>query len=244
MKKILLYLVIITWGAHSHSQDMGLSFSGGIANYSMDELSLFQQELLTRLPKEAKQFADFPAFTHIEVAFIKKTAKNLRYGLVYAYSSTGSHANYQDFSGYLNLDQRTGAFQLGLFASYPLLAYDFKASQLDLAASGKIRMAYIRNNVLSEINTAYYYESNKVIMSGVSPTVQLGLEGLWHRGNISLGLEGAYLLDAGAKLEFGDQTAFEPSVNLKTSDEIRSNLSGFRAGIKVIFWIDRSMLQE
>lgn len=244
MRKLLLSLLITLWGTILLSQDLGISFSAGIASYQLEELRLFQQELLTRLPKEAKQFSDFPSYTNLEFSLLKKTSSSLVLGLVYAYSATGSHANYRDYSGNLNLDQRIGAYQFGLLASYPLLNKELKKSQLELAVNGNLRLAYLRNNVLSEINTAYYYESNEVLMTGISPTLLFGIQGMWQKGNISLGLEGGYLLDAGSELKFGDIANYQPSVSLLSNDAIQSDLSGLRANVKIIFWIEPTKPQE
>lgn len=228
-----------------HGQGFGVAVNGGIGTYNLDDLSAFQAELIPTLPVEVKQFADFPAFTNLEVTLFRKAKNNrIGYGLLYAFSTSGTHANYRDFSGYLNLDQRFEAYQLGIMGSYTLSDRYFENSKLELAVLSNVRMAYNRNSVTAEINTSYYYESTRMLMRGISPAGFLGLNGNWKKNNVGIGIEGGYLLDAGTTLEIGEESAYESTIDLTPDREIRSNISGFRIGIKLQFWLGRPQPQD
>lgn len=244
MKKITLILVFSVALISAHGQFNGFSISGGIGTYSMSGLSAYQDVLVARLPVEAKQFDYFPAYTNLRINLFKESGSGLNYGFVFAFSATGTHANYTDNSGALNLDQRVAAYQAGASVSYPLLVKGEINKGFELMAYGDLRLGYVRNNVSSLVNTSYYFESNALNLSAVSPMTELGVQALFHFDKISAGLEGGYLLDLNSKFSAGDQSAYDPSFSLMPSGDVRSGMSGFRIGLKIIFWISPSFSEE
>jgi len=244
MKKIYCFLLVSVVCASGYGQFNGFSVTGGIGTFALSDLKTYQDALVSRLPFEARQFAYFPAYTNLRINLFKESSSGLEYGFVFAFSTTGTHANYTDYSGSLNLDQRVAAYQGGVSLSYPLLLSGNREKGFGLSAYGDLRLAFVRNNVSSVINTLYYFESNELNLSALSPMSELGLQALVHFNKISTGLEGGYLLDFNRKFSTGDQSAFDPSFSLRPSGDIRSGMSGFRIGLKVIFKILPTISEE
>ncbi len=244
MKKIASFLLVIILAFQAHGQFKGLSITGGIGTYNLTDLADYQALLVTRLPVEVTQFSAFPVYTNVRMSLFQEGRSGLKYGFTYAYSATGAHANYTDFSGSLNLNQTLSAYQLGLTASYPFLTFDLPSNKIDFSLYGDLRMAYVRDKVNINISTLYYYEDNSVILSVVSPLTEIGLEGMLHLKKVSLGLEGGYLYDFGRQFNFGEQTSLAPTVSLATARDLRSEMSGFRLGIKMIFIFNQLISEE
>ena len=244
MKQTVFFIVFTFAASHLAGQQSGLSITGGIGTYELGDLKTYHNELLTRLPVEAGAFAYFPPFTSFRINLYRQELSGLKYGLVYAFSASGAHANYTDFSGYLNLDQEIAAYQFGASAGYRLLNVDFFITQFEISAYGDLRLSYIRDKVMMNINTQYYYENNTLNLNAFSPGAELGLDAVFNFSTISLGVEGGYYFDAGTKFNVGEQSNLESYVSLVPSGELRTDMSGFRAGLKVVKRFSLEMFAE
>jgi hypothetical protein len=246
MKKAVFFIFFTFATSHLAGQQSGLSITGGIGSYALGDLKTYHNDLLTRLPVEAGAFAYFPPFTNIRVNLFRQELSGLKYGLVYAFSSSGAHANYTDFSGSLNLDQEITSYQVGASAGYRLLNIDFFVTQFEISAYGDLRLSYIRDKVMLDINAPryYYYENNNLNLKAFSPGAELGLDAVFNFSMVSLGIEGGYYFDAGTKFTAGEQSNPESNVSLVPSGEPRTDLSGFRAGIKVVKRFSLEMFEE
>ncbi|MEX0982142.1 MAG: hypothetical protein WD577_12570 [Bacteroidales bacterium] len=234
MKKAVFFILFTFAASHLAGQQSGLSITGGIGTYELSDLKTYHNELLTRLPLEAGAFTYFPPFTNIRINLYRQELSGLKYGLVYAFSATGAHANYTDYSGYLNLDQEIAAYQFGASAGYRLLNVDFFITQFVISAYGDLRLSYTRDKVMMNINTRHYYENNKLILNAFSPGAELGLEALFNVNTISVGVEGGYYFDAGTKFNAGEQSNPESYVSLLPPGELNTDMSGVRIGLKVV----------
>ncbi len=234
MRKVVFFILITFSVSHMTGQQSGISFAGGIGTYELGNLKTYHNDLLTRLPVEAIAFAYFPPFTNLRINLYRQEDSGLKYGLVYAYSASGAHANYTDFSGYLNLDQEISSYQFGATAGYRLLNVDFFITQFEISAYGDLRLSYIRDKVTMHINTQYYYENNQLNLNAFSPGAELGLDAVFNFNTMSLGVEGGYFIDAGTKFSKGEQTNPGSYVSLFPAGELRTDLSGFRVGLKVV----------
>lgn len=242
MKKIILFLAVILLAANIQGQFSGLGITGGIGTYNLSELSQYQSVLSSRLPVEVKQFSSFPAYSNFRLNLFNEQPSGFNYGITFAYSTTGSHANYTDFSGFLNLDQLITAFQFGVSAGYPLLHFDVAENRLEFLVYGDLRLGYIRDKVTMNITTNYYFESNALILNTFSPQTEIGLQSMYHMTRFSLGVEAGYLYDVGRKFDVGEQSSYSSSVSLKPTGDLSSGMSGFRIGLKMIFWFNKLMI--
>lgn len=234
MRIILFVILFIFYTSILTGQQSGFSLGGGIGTYGLDDLKSYHNELITRLPVEAQPFKYFPPFTNIRINLYRQETYGLKYGLVYAFSASGAHANYTDYSGQLNLDQEIASHQFGASGGYRLLNIDFFITQFEISAYGDLRLAYVRDQVTMNINTRYYYENNKLNLTTFSPGAELGLEALFNFNTISVGVEGGYYFDAGNGFKAGTESHTNSSVSLRPSGELKTDMSGFRAGIKAV----------
>lgn len=245
MKKIAITIILTISIIQVKGQGTGFSITGGIGTYDLGILKSYQEVLMSRLPVEARGFSSFPPYTNVRLNLFRQHTDKLKYGLIYAFSTTGAYANYTDYSGYLNLDQEVTAYQLGLSASYRLLNVDLEATRISVSAYGDLRLGFVRDKVSMSINTIYYYyENNNLILQTVSPMAEAGLDVMFHLNKISLGLEGGMLYDAGAIFREGSASFPNSQVSLSPSTDLESGMSGLRGGIKLVFWISNELNPE
>ena len=244
MKKIaFIFIFVFSLGA-AKGQFAGFSITGGMGTYDLSTLKTYHDALLPRMPVEVRGFDYFPPFTNIRITAFKQKTERLNYGLVFAYSATGAHANYTDYSGYLNFDQTISVYQLGITANYRLLNVDLGSTLFSVGGYGDLRLGYLRDKVFMNISTSYYYENNELLLSAVSPMAETGLEAMFHFSKVSLGLEGGLLYDTGAKLSEGNSSYSGTGVSLSPTNEVRSGMTGLRAGVKLILWMDQDLISE
>jgi hypothetical protein len=236
MKRALFIIIIIFAAQHLSGQKAAISLTGGVGFYEMDDLIDYQDRLIARLPVEAKAFSYFPPYTNLRFSIFRQQPSSLEYGLVYAYSASGAHANYTDYSGYLDLNQKLSSYQFGANISYNLLSMDFLVTRFEIRAYGDLRISFITNKVIMDISTNNYFESNQLRMNAVSPVGEVGLSGMFTINTLSVGVEGGYLLDTRGRYTHGNESNFNSVVSLDPPDNIRSNISGFRLGIKLVHW--------
>jgi len=244
MKKLRNIIILACLAFQLNGQSSGISVTGGIGTYDLSDLKVYQEELISKLPVEARGFNHFPNYTNIRINLFRQRSNGFRYGLTYAFSTTGAHSNYTDYSGYLNLDQTISSYQFGVSGAYRLLDLDFTATTLEIMGYGDLRLGYVRDEVSMYITTAYYFENNNLRLSTVSPMAELGLDAMFRFTKLSLGVSGGYMYDAGTKFKAGEPSSLNQSVSLRPSGEYHSGLSGFRAGIKAILWFNNELVIE
>lgn len=242
MKQITLIIILSLSLLHAKGQHTGFSITGGIGTYDQESLQSYQEVLIARLPVEARGFNYFPPYTNIRLNLFKQHTAKLKYGLSYAFSTTGALANYTDYSGYLNLDQVVTAYQLGISAGYRLVNVKFPSARFDISAYGDLYLAYVRDEVSMVISTDFYYENNRVVLKTVSPMAAAGLDAMFHFSKLSVGVEGGVLYDTGSEFNAGNASYPSSSVSLTPPAGITSGMTGLRGGIKVIMWISREMI--
>jgi hypothetical protein len=244
MNKIILSIVLTITFVHANGQQSGLSITGGFGTYDQESLHSYHDLLISRLPVEARGFNYFPPYTNTRMTLFRQHTDKLKYGLSYAFSTTGAMANYTDYSGYLNLDQVVTAYQLGVFAGYRLVNVDFASGRFDISAYGDLQLAYVRNEVSLVISTAYYYENNRLLLNTVTPMAAAGLDAMFHLNKLSVGLEGGVLYDTGAEFNAGNASYPASDVSLTPPAGLKSGMTGLRAGVKVIMWISKEMISQ
>lgn len=244
MKRITITIIFIIFLVQAKGQGSGFSITGGIGTYDLAALKTYQEILISRLPVEARGFNSFPPFTSVRMNLFRQHTEKMRYGLVYAFSTTGTQANYTDYSGNLNLDQVVSAYQLGLSANYRLLNLDPGSIRLDLSAYGDLRLGYVRDEISLTINTRYYFENNRLVLNTISPMAEAGLDAMIHFNKLSLGVEGGLLYDTGSKLSAGKASDPTSGISLSPPADVSSGMSGLRGGIKLILWINNELTEE
>lgn len=234
MKKIVLLTIAASLFALAQAQQSGFSVTAGIGSYDLRELKQYQDELIAGMPVEVKGFSMFPPYSSFRLNLFKQNESGLKYCIVYAYSNTGAHANYSDYSGFLNLNQTIKAYQLGASASYRI----FNRNYFDINGYGDLRLSHVRNEVNANITTSYFYENNTLILKANTPSVEIGLDAMYHFSKITVGMEGGYLYDMGAKFKAGESSVASPAVPIKPTGELHSGMSGFRVGLKFLLWFN------
>lgn len=244
MKKVLLILISILPLLPATGQERALSFTGGIATYNLVDLEQYQEVLLNRLPVEARQLSLFPPYSNFALRFFVQGDKGFRYGAILQYATTGAHANYTDYSGYLNLDQSLVSINVGLTAGYRFLSVPLSDLKLDFSGYGDLCLGIVRDKVEMSLNTRFYYDASSINLSSSSPSTQLGMEAMLRFSALSIGIDGGYLLDFGSTLNSGSYVNPGNSVSLYPTQDLRSDISGFRVGLKLTVWLNQYLEKE
>ncbi|MCF8227725.1 MAG: hypothetical protein K9G58_05060 [Bacteroidales bacterium] len=141
----------------------------GVGSYNMKEMSEYVNFAKIFIPVDVKTFNDFPPYLNYHLA-LRKHGKNEQdyFEIEYAFYSTGSRLNYQDYSGEYNLDVKLNAFSFAL--KYGTFFHQGK--HLKLGLYQQLSSYFTKIKFIEEINV--YGESGTSKSS--AGTKHLGLE--------------------------------------------------------------------
>lgn len=239
MRKLNIIIVILLLSANIYAQRTGLTIGAGIGTYQLNDLKLFQDELIALAPVSANGFTYFPPYSHIQVELFRKNLKLMKYGLSYSYSTTGAHANYSDYSGIMNIDQNIEAHQLGAAIFYPLVSKEY----FEISPYGRLMIAYTQNWATREISTIFKIDNLGARMRTISPAAEVGLETVCHLKNYSLGIEAGYQYDVGGNMKIAKNDVEAADLFLPDR-QLRSNISGLRIIVKLAIRFDKEISIE
>jgi hypothetical protein len=116
------------------SQELSLGFETGLGSYSMNHLKVTNGAALKALPFNAKITVNFPMYFYYKPSLIF-SYKNVNFGFVWSFQSTGSRISRTDFSGEYYYDNK-------IRASSPGILIEFKSSytKFNLIFSNEIGM--------------------------------------------------------------------------------------------------------
>ncbi len=237
MKKILLIGCSVLWlGAGTtalHSQGWGVFVSAGLGSYRMDEMKYLLETIMDTYPVEARVISSFPPYTSTSAGFIKRFYPHLKAGVAYGFATSGSKADYSDYSGSVRTTIDAVSNKLGVFGTYTPLA----GERLEFSLIGRVDVNMTRMDVSSYLVAAGYSNGVNNKYRSVSPQLSAFAELMAHFGKLSLGVEGGYLADVPGKLKGtgNGQDLTDPADNRTI---LSSDWTGWRAGIKGILWID------
>jgi len=236
MIKIILLSLTMMISTQVTGQSSGLSITGGLGTYDMSDFKYYHDVILDRMPVDVKAGKYFPAYTNFKINLLRKKSEKIRYGILYGYSTTGAHANYTDYSGYINFDQIVTAHQVGLNIYYSLV----KVANIDISAYGDLKLSYINDEVNLLVKTNYYFNNSNIKFNAISPFAESGLEAIVNLKKASIGIEGGFLHDFSRVMDTDDALTADALVNMSATEEIQSGMSGLRVGLKAIFWLSQS----
>lgn len=236
MKKILKYhmLLLLAFGLFSGvcAQRTGLSASFGGATFAMDDMKYLQESILESYPVEGAVLSSFPPYFTGSAEVIHEFLTHLRASVGYTYTSTGGRSDYTDYSGNVETDMIAVSHRLGVSVNYSILGNE----RLDLSLYGNLDANLTNIEITSTINVQGRTSGVLNSYKSISPNVSAGLEFLYKLKDSAIGIEGGYLIDPGGDLSNKDSGTdlYDPH----DQDRIlTSNWSGWRLGIKGIFWI-------
>ena len=200
---------------------------------------------MAEFPIEGKMISLFPPYLSGGVTLFRTITNYLRLGVDYNFSSTGSRAYYSDYSGSRVASMIVKSHQIGVALNYRLLGgYKF-----ELLTFGSLSASISNLEISESINAGSQYfgsYSNGYISryKSTSPSVSIGLEGLYHGAKHSFGIDAGYLHDFTNDL----MNAKYPTYYLTDPNDperaLTADWSGFRAHIKILFWFNRPLEDE
>jgi hypothetical protein len=226
----VLFLTLVSWAL---PQDKAIYASYGIATFHMDDMKYYQELLMETFPVEGKIISSFPAYSYSTVGFFKQVSPVLRLGAGYGYASTGSRANYTDYSGTLSSEIAATSHRIGLTVAYRLAGGD----PLELLLSGRVDANFSRVEALTSIYVLGFSDGFFSNYRAVNPSATGGLELLYHTGTLSFGVEAGYRYDVPGKLGEADSRSKLQDPNDRQRI-LTTDWSGIRAGIKALIWLD------
>ena len=231
MKKYLLITVMaLLFSLNAQAQQRGFTLAGGISTMQLGELKSYQDLLIDRAPVEVKGLTYFPPFTHIRLGLFQRHNEQWKFAAHYSYTTSGAHGNYTDQSGYMDINQYLTTYQAGAAAYYSLFYKNF----FEAMVYGQFLVGYSVNEVSRVVATnTYYYQENSLKMNTLHPLGEAGIELLYHLENYSFGLEGGYQYDLGGNFSVRENSRYN-SEPLNPAGDLKSDLSGFRVGVKFV----------
>ncbi|MEN8226548.1 MAG: hypothetical protein ABFS38_00230 [Bacteroidota bacterium] len=217
----------------AHAQDKGLMASYGGATFRMDDLKYFQEYILSTYPVEGKIISSFPPYPSASVSFFKQWFPQVRIGAGYAYTSTGGKSDYTDYSGNIHTTIMAASHRVGAFVSYTVLGND----HFDLSLFGRLDANLTRVEVSSSIYAGGYSNALLNEYRSISPNASTGLELTYSFKDFAIGMDGGYLVDFPGDLTDNerDSKLYDPVDGERI---LTSDWTGWRASIKVIFWLN------
>jgi hypothetical protein len=233
LRLILLTGIIVLAVPVVHAQKKGLMASFGGATFKMEDMKYFQEYILTNYPVEGKIISSFPLYTSTSVNYLAQKWPLVRIGVGYVFTTTGGRSDYTDFSGSIHTNLTATSNRVGAFVNYTFMDND----KLDLSLYGRldVNITKIEEATTIYANGRYNQLNNKY--KSFSPNLSAGLDLMYNFNTYSIGIEGGYLVDFRGKLENKDTNSdlYDP---VDSSRTLTSDWTGWRAGIKAIFWIN------
>jgi hypothetical protein len=237
MKKFPI-IALLAWfvGAGTmevRAQDKALVVSVGLADMRMDDMKYLLETIMETYPVEAKVISSFPPFTSTSVGALMQLYPQIRLGAAYGFATSGTKADYSDYSGYLRTTITAKSHKLGVYASYIPLA----GEHLEFSLIGRFDLNLTLMEVNSSISAASFFNGLTDKYRGISPQGSVWADLMFRFGKASVGLEGGYLVDLPGKLKStqGGDKLTDPNDFRR---ELTSDWTGWRAGIKFFYWLD------
>lgn len=237
MKRILLICFSVCClgsGTNAlHAQEWGFFASAGIGSYRMDDMKYLLESIMETYPVEARVISSFPPFTSSSAGVIKRIYPQFKAGAAYGWATSGSKADYTDYSGSIRTTITAVSHRLGIFAIYTVLG----GERLELSLQGRVDVNMTRMDVSSYLVAAGYSNGVDNKYRAISPQLSALAELMYNFSKLSLGLEGGYLVDIPGSLKGsgGGPDLTDPADNRTL---LSSDWTGWRAGIKAILWIN------
>ena len=237
MKKILLICSWVCWlwpGTQpAQAQNWGISASVGLGNYQMDDMKYLLESIMQTYPVEARVISSFPPYTSVSAGLMKRIYPHLKAGAAYGYATSGSKADYSDYSGSIRTTITAVSHRLGAFGTYTPLA----GERLELSLRGQVDMSLTRMDVSSYLIAAGYSNGLENKYRAINPQISAFAELMYNLEKFSLGLEGGYLLDIPGKLKgTGESQDLTDPADSRTT--LTSDWTGWRAGVKAVIWLE------
>jgi hypothetical protein len=238
MRNLLIILTLLgstfTGSFRMQAQDLGIYASIGVATMRMDDMKYLLESIIETYPVEAKVISSFPPYTASSFGFMKRIYPHLKLGAGYGFTTTGAKANYSDYSGSLTTEITAVSHRLGGLASYT----PFNGERFEFSLLGRLDLNVTRMDVSTLLIASGFSNGGESNYTAFSPQVSGYAEILYNTGKFSFGLEGGYLVDLPGKLkEKGGSSLSDPN---DPREDLTSDWTGWRAGIKGILWLDFS----
>jgi hypothetical protein len=229
MKKIIylvLFLSLLSNSAISKDNDIKISFSSGIGNYSLESLKIYVNNYNSVFFYNNKfhlsETGGFPPFYYFSGEVKKEFFENIFFGITYSYISTGTRLSagnsnvsyYTDFLINANIIGICYQSDFPVFSDFhlkPFSTFDFIFSNLD-----------VKENAKSSQKTT----TNEINMTTNSNGVSIGSDFVYSFWNLSVGLRFYYYYEHSIffNREFDDSSD-------EVNDVIQSDWKGFRLGM-------------
>lgn len=225
-------VLLVSFVTGASAQRTGVSVMLGGATVKMDDMKYLMDVILESYPVEGAIITSFPPNFSGSVDVFRQFYPHFRAGGGYTYTSTGSRANYTDYSGSISTDMLVISHRLGVSVNYSLIGTD----RLDLSLYGRLDANYSIMDITSSVYVLDRSSIDKYQYYSISPNGSVGLEFLYKFKDYAIGIEGGYLVDSPGKLkdrETGEEL-LDPADNQRV---LATDWTGWRIGIKGIIWI-------
>lgn len=233
MKKILVSLILLLFPFFLWSQELMAGFQSGFEGNSMDELHDLNTNIISSVPFDTKQMADFPGYWYYQPA-LKLAFKKFGIGLNYSYNSTGSRISGKDYSGEFRCDLRLNKKAPGIFIEYYLYTQKDHGFRLTCEGDGGFMFSSLNLeqqltvNSTDLINDSFNFKAKDYYF-------QPGLKASYRLNSFEFEINAAYLLQLGDGTfhSISDKTMM--LINSSTGASVKPEWSGFKVGVGINF---------
>lgn len=213
-------------------QKNGISVSLGGATSAMEDMKYLMENILDSYPIEGAMISSFPPYFSGSLSFIRQFYPHIRAGATYTFTTSGSRANYTDYSGNIDTDMIAISHRLGASVNYSLITSD----RLDLSLYGRLDANFTLLDITTDIYVLGRTSNINHKYSSISPNGSAGLEFLYKFKTTSIGIEGGYLVDFPGKLQNRESgnDLLDPNDRNRV---LTTDWSGWRVGIKAVLWL-------
>jgi hypothetical protein len=221
LKKIIFLIIFRKAISCSFSQHFKFEIGVGRGYYAMTDLKKKNSNILINLPVIARITDDFPSKFYYVASLAYLITKNISFGILGSYYTTGSRISYKDFSGELSYDNILSSYSSGFKVAFKIVG-----KSLRLTEENNICYSFTKYKLSEKILTSSTNSRFKSNSIQIEPDFKLSY--LYKMGE--LGILVGYLHDfCGTNNLNGDKKL--PLINSLTKEEVNNNWSGLRTGI-------------
>lgn len=230
MKRVFyIAFLILLIPLQGKSQQIDAGFQAGMGTYSMQELKDFNEIAKQQIPFDTKIVEDFPVYFYYR-PFILVKIKNVSFGPIYTFQSTGSRVSGKDYSGEYRFDMIINSSAPGIYGEanfYHLDNVQFSLYSIFGVLLSNLKMnEYL--NVLEEVVTDDTYKF-KTFNLFLEPGIRFSYPVEF----LNIGINAGYQVQFGNKsFHYADNKDAE-LINPENGDPVKPGWNGFRFGLSI-----------
>jgi len=237
MKQIYYTLLLgLILPLNGNSQQFETGIESGVGSFIMEELKEFNDVVTYTIPFNTKIVEDFPMYFFYR-PYIYLKIKNISFGPIYTFQSTGSRISAKDYSGEYRFDMIINSHSPGIGSEVSLI----KLHNIKFSVSSAVAVMFSNlrikeyMEVLEDVMVKEAYDFRSVNMF-----FEPGVKFSYPVQFLNIGINAGYLFQIGNKSFYSVDNKEAGLINPESGEPVKPGWSGFRAGLSVSFCFPHS----